>query len=75
MDIIATAIVSALTQIGNVVIEDGYNTLKKLLHNKFGRQSDVTEAVSHLTLRHLPGIRLAWIVSSPVLRCQCSDSA
>ena len=48
MEIISTAIVGALAQLGEAVIKDSYNALKKLLQKKFGPQSDVVTAVAQL---------------------------
>ncbi len=48
MDVISTAIVGALAKLGETVIKDSYNALKKLLQKKFGPQSDVATAVAQL---------------------------
>jgi hypothetical protein len=45
MDPITTAIIAALAQLGQTVINDAYQALKAALQHKFGVDSDLVEAV------------------------------
>lgn len=48
MDPVTTAIVTALTKLGESVINDAYTALKTALAKKYGSGSDVVEAVDKL---------------------------
>lgn len=48
MDVITTAIISALAALSQDAIEDSYNALKSALMKKFGSDSDLVDAVNKL---------------------------
>lgn len=48
MDLITTAIITALANLSKDVIKDSYNILKDTLKSKFGSSSDVIDAVERL---------------------------
>jgi hypothetical protein len=48
MDVILTAIIAALGSLSEAVVKDGYEALKSVIRRKFGKQSDLTDAVEKL---------------------------
>lgn len=48
MDIIFSAIIAALSKLGDTVVKDGYETLKALVKRKFGQNKDLTDALQKI---------------------------
>ncbi len=48
MELLLSAITSALAHLGETAVRDAYESLKNLMHRKFGGQSDVADALERL---------------------------
>jgi hypothetical protein len=48
MDAILTAIIVALGKLSETVVKDGYEALKAVIQRKFGKDSDLSDAVEKL---------------------------
>ena len=48
MDAILTAIIAALGKLSETVVKDGYEALKAVIRRKFGKESDLSDAIDEL---------------------------
>jgi ribosomal protein L9 len=48
MDVIITAIIAALGKLSETVVKDGYEALKSVIRRKFGKDSNLSDAVEKL---------------------------
>ena len=51
MDAILTAILTALGKLSEAVVKDGYKALKAVIRRKFGKDSELSDAVEKLELK------------------------